>query len=134
MATTLSYTEAFRAFGAKLANPQWAYSALAADGALVMSCWAHKLKARNGGLHYADHLSRWRPNPAGKNLFTEHLTIGLSEQRDVRLVIATTTETAVVDRGEDASAIPKTFHIREDVVGKVTLFDGDNFELEFRRK
>lgn len=131
---TLSYTEAFRAFGATLANPQWAYSALAKDGALVFSCWAHKLKLHNGGLRYVDRLSRWRPNAAGKNLFTEHLLLGLNEQRDVRLVIATTAETDVVDRGIDASKLPKRFHIREDLVGKVTLFDGDNFELEFRRR
>lgn len=81
-----------------------------------------------------DRLSRWRPNVAGKNLFTEHLLLGLNEQREVRLVIATTAETDVVDRGIDASKLPKRFHIREDLVGKVTLFDGDNFELEFRRR
>jgi hypothetical protein len=39
-----------------------------------------------------------------------------------------------VDRGEDASTIPKTFHVRDDVIGKVVLFDGDNLALEFRRK
>lgn len=131
---TLSYTDAFRAYGATLANPQWAYSALAPDGAIVLGCWAHKLKLVDGALHYKDHLSRWQPNPAGKNLLVEHLELGAKEGRPVRLVIATTPETGVVDRGEDASTIPKTFHIRDDVTGKVVLFDGDNFVLEFRRK
>jgi hypothetical protein len=131
---TLSYTDAFRCYGAKLANPQWAYSGLADDGAIVLSCWSHKLNLVDGVLHYKDRLSRWRPNPAGKNLLVEHLRLGHEEARSVRLIIATTTQPAVVDRGEDASTIPKTFHIRDDVVGKVTLFDGDNYALEFRRK
>jgi hypothetical protein len=131
---TLSYTEAFHAYGARLANPMWAYSAIAEDGAVVMSCWAHKLKPRAGTLVYKDHLSRWKPNPSGKNLLIEHLTRAREQELPVRLVIATTDQPDVVDRGEDASTIKKTFHIREDVVGKVTLFDGDNFVLEFRKR
>ena len=131
---TLLYSDAFAAYGATLANPQWAYSAVASDGAVVLSCWSHKLKLTDGKLRYADRLSRWKPNPAGKNLLNEHLTLGQS--RPVRLIIATTQKEYedVVDRGEDASTIPKTFHIREDLTGTVTLFDGDNFELEFRRQ
>lgn len=54
----LTYTAAFRAFGAKLVNPMWAYSAIAEDGALVLSCWSHKLKLANGVLTYTDRLSR----------------------------------------------------------------------------
>jgi hypothetical protein len=131
---TLSYTEAFRVYGATLPNPQWAYSALADDGAIVLSCWAHKLKLSAGVLHYKDHLSRWRPNVPGKNLLVEHLELGLKGERPVRLIIATTPQPEVVDRGEDASAIPKTFHVRQDVVGKVSHFDGDNFALEFRKR
>ena len=131
---TLLYTEAFAAYGAKLANPQWAYSAIGGDGAIVLSCWAHKLKPAGGALRYIDKLSRWRLNLPGKNLLVEHLKLGMDDKLPVRLIIATTTLPEVVDRGEDASTIPKTFHIRKDVTGAVTLFDGDNFELEFRRK
>jgi hypothetical protein len=130
----LSFTEAFRAFGAKLVNPMWAYSAIAEDGAVVISCWSHKLKLKDGVLSYTDRLSRWEPNTPGKNLFIEHLTAGRDQSLPVRLVIATTDQPEVVERGEDASGIRKTFHIKEDVVGKVALFDGDNFVLEFRRK
>ncbi|MDI9333127.1 MAG: hypothetical protein QM533_01995 [Cytophagales bacterium] len=130
----LQYTQAFAAYGAKLANPQWSYSAIASDGALVVSCWAHKLKLIAGKLHYIDKLSRWKPNPPGKNLLVEHLTLALTENKPVRLIIVTTTEPDVVDRGEDASAIPKTFHIRQDVVGRVVNFDGDNFEFEFQHR
>jgi len=130
---TLLYTEAFAAYGGKLASPQWAYSAVASDGAIVVSCWAHKLKLIAGKLISVDRLSRWKLNPPGKNLLIEHLNLAIPEKRPVRLIIVTTTESDVVDRGEDSSAIPKTFHIRHDVVGKVAHFDGDNFEFEFRR-
>lgn len=131
---TLRFTEAFRVFGAKLANPMWAYSAIADDGALVISCWSHKLKLKDRVLAYTDHLSRWKANTPGKSLLIEHLTKAREEGLCVRLIIATTDQPEVVDRGEDASAIKKTFHVREDVVGKVTLFDGDNFLLEFKAR
>jgi hypothetical protein len=39
----------------------------------------------------------------------------------------------VVDSGADASKIKKTFHVRPDLVGRVSSFDGDNFIVEFRR-
>lgn len=130
----LTFTEAFRAFGAKLVNPMWAYSAIAQDGAVVISCWSHKLKLKDGVLRYTDHLSRWEPNTPGKNLLIEHLNAAQDQSLPVRLVIATTDQPEVVERGEDASSIRKTFHIKEDVVGKVALFDGDNLVLEFRRK
>lgn len=130
--TTLSFTDAFRAFGAKLANPQWAYSAIAADGAMVISCWSHRLKLTDGVLTYTDRLSRWKLNSPGKNLLTEHLSMASNQALAVRLVIATTDQPDVVDRGEEAASIKKTFHIKENVAGKVALFDGDNFVIEFR--
>jgi hypothetical protein len=66
---TLSFTDAFRAFGATLVNAQWAYSSIAKDGSLVISCWSHKLKL-----------------------------------------------------------------VKENVVGKITSFDNDNFVIEFRQR
>jgi len=131
---TLSFTDAFRAFGAVLANPQWAYSSIASDGALVISCWSHKLKLANRVLTYTDRLSRWKLNSPGKNLLTQHLREAFDRKLDVRLVIATTDRPDVVDRGDEASTIKKSFHIKENVVGHVTLFDNDNFIIEFRQK
>jgi hypothetical protein len=131
---TLNYTEAFRAFKAKLTNPMWAYSAIAEDGAVVLSCWSHKLKLNNGVLTYSDRLSRWEPNTPGKNLLAQHLRAALDKGLAVRLIVATTDQPDVVDRGEAADKIKKTFHIKPGVIGKVTLFDGDNFLIEFRKK
>jgi hypothetical protein len=131
---TISFTDAFRAFGATLANPQWAYSSIAKDGSLVISCWSHKLKLVNRVLIYTDRLSRWKLNSPGKNLLTQHLSAAYDNSLDVRLVIATTDQPDVVDRGEEASTIKKTFHIKENVVGKITSFDNDNFVIEFRQR
>jgi|SRR5688572_19433026 len=130
----LSYTEAFRAYGAKLVNPMWAYSAIAEDGAIVISCWSHKLDLHDGVLTYTDRLSRWEPNTPGKNLLIEHLTMGKNQGLPVRLVVATTDQPDVIDRGDQARDIRKTFHVKPELVGKVTLFDGDNFSVEFRKK
>jgi hypothetical protein len=47
-------------------------------------------------------------------------------------VVATTNQPDVVDRGEEASTIQKTFHVKKNVVGKIALFDGDKFVIEFR--
>lgn len=131
---TISFTEAFQSYGAKLVNPQWAYSAIAKDGSLVISCWSHKLKLRDRVLTYTDRLSRWKLNPPGKNLLIQHLTTARDQTLPVRLVIAPTDQPDVVDRGEEASTIQKTFHVKKNVVGKIAVFDGDNFTIEFREQ
>ena len=131
---TLGFVEAFAKFGAKLDNPMWAVSALAVDGALVVSCWAHYFKSGGAGIsHYSDRLSRWQGNGLGTRLLSEHLTLALDNQLPVRMVIATAVDPSAVDDGQDASKVKKTFHVRPDAVGKVLAFDGDNFVIEFQR-
>jgi len=127
--SSLNLTSAFARFNAKLANPQWAVSAISSDGELVVSCWKHYLKGVEGKLHYRDRLSRWSGNSAGNNLLREHLNVALAEDLPVRLVIARTEATEIVDSGKDASQAPKTFGVREDLVGRVVAFDGDGFEI-----
>jgi hypothetical protein len=73
-------------------------------------------------------------NPSGKNLLAQHLSKTHDEQLDVRLVIATTDQPEVVECGEDASVLNKTLHVRENAVGKVAVFDGDHFVIEFRQR
>ena len=129
----LKFTEAFAKYGAKLANPMWAFSAIAEGGSLVLSCWQHKFSMpEKGVLRYSDKLSRWKgENHLGKNLLTSHITQAYEQNLPVRLVIATTSEPARVDAGEDASALPKTFHLKENVVGHVVSFDGDSYVIDF---
>jgi hypothetical protein len=132
----LSFTAAFASFGAKLANPMWAFSAMADDGALVISCWQHKFTMPEKGLlRYSDRLSRWqRMNMPGKNLLITHLTQAYEQKLPVRLVIASTSDTATVDAGEDASRLSKTFHVRKEFTGQVVAFDGDAYQIDFRKR
>ena len=132
--STLGFVEAFAKFGAKPDNPMWAVSAIADDGALVLSCWAHYFKSGGPGVSlYGDRLSRWAGNVLGNSLLRSHLSKAFAERLPVRMVVATTQETSAVDHGHDASKVKKTFHVREDVVGRVISFDGDNYVIEFRR-
>jgi hypothetical protein len=132
--SALGFVEAFAKFGAKPDNQMWAISAIAADGALVVSCWAHYFKSGGPGVMvYRDCLSRWKGNELGNGLFRTHLSQAFSKNLPVRMVVATAQDTESIDHGRDASKVKKTFHVREDAVGKVIEFDGDNFVIEFRR-
>jgi len=130
----MGFTEAFTKYGAKLANPQWAVSAIADDGALVTSCWAHYMEKIGNVLRYEDTLSRWSGNAAGNNLLREHLTQALENKSPVRCLIARTTEQKTVDGGLDASQVKKEFFPRDDLIGEVISFDGDKFAIEFKKK
>ncbi len=131
----LGFVEAFAIFAAKLDNPMWAVSAIAADGSMVMSCWSHYFgPGEKDVLRYTDYLDRWNGNKLGNSLLKRHLSEAFENKLPVRLVVATTTETETVDQGHDASKVKKTFHVREEVVGDVTYFDGNNYVIDFRRK
>ncbi len=131
--SNLTLSEAFAEYGAKLKNPQWAVSAMTADS-VVMSCWAHYFKPGDGGLRYEDSLSRWSGNTAGNNLCRKHVLDAFNNKRPVRLVVATADDTEVVDSGNDASKVKKTFHTMPDMIGHITHFDGDKFVIDFQRK
>jgi hypothetical protein len=128
----LGFAEAFSKYDAKLANPQWAVSAVAPDGAIVMSCWQHKLKlTADGSLMYSDTTARW--SGPGKRLLGDHLSQAKAGNLPVRLVVAIADDPAAVDAGGDASKIGKTFDVRPDAIGRVVEYDGERFAIEFRR-
>lgn len=129
-----TFTECFAAYGAKLPNAQWAVSAIAADGALVLSCWSlYFSRPDRDTLRYSDCLSRWAGNEAGNNALRRHLECARESNLPVRLVIATPVDRAVVDSGRDASATKKTFHTKPEVTGHLVHFDGDAFVIDFKR-
>lgn len=70
---------------------------------------------------------------AGKNEFVENVDRAFREKRPIRLVIVTTPHPERVEAGEDASKIPKTFDPRENVVGEVVEWDGENYVIRFKR-
>ncbi len=132
-----TFTEAFAKYGASLTNPQWSFSAIAEDGALVLSCWQHKISMNpeTGVWRYSDCVSRFKQkkNVLGRTEFVKNLQLAYDEKLPVRLVIVSTTETAKVDAGEDVSGIPKDFDVRVDRVGQVVSFDGDSYIIDFQK-
>lgn len=126
-------TKCFARYKAKLANKMWAVSALAEDGALVVSCWDSYFSRPDGEtMRYTDRLSRWEGNALGNDLLRTHIVKAVDGELPVRLVIATTDHVAHIDTGSDASQVAKSFHAKTDVVGKVASFDGDEFVIDFR--
>ncbi len=133
MPTEIGFVEAFKKFSAKLDNPNWAVSAISEKGEFVLSCWSQYFKRGDISVfRYVDRLSRWTGNTAGNNLLRSHLVKAYSEALPVRLIIATAEKPEEIETVSDASKIKKKFNVREDVVGRVTLFDGDNFVIEYR--
>jgi putative restriction endonuclease len=125
-------TGEFSKYGAKPVNPRWACSAIAKDGSMVFSGWNHDLKPfRDGRLRYTGHLSGWGGNKHGNNLLRRHLQQAIDENLPVRLVVATAENPEAIRNCTDASVFRKTFAAREEVKGKVVMFNGDKFIIEF---
>lgn len=122
----IGIVEAFRRYGAVLANPNWAVSA-EIPGGIVMSLWESEF--RKPGMLYVDNLDRWRG--PGNTLFRRHLQLAWDQQLPISLVIAKASDPEAVRRGEDASKIPKTFTSRPDLVGKVESLDAPHFSIRF---
>lgn len=120
----LTYAKAFAQYGAKLRNVQWAVSAIA-DGHLVLSCWQFYFRR----MTYVDRLSRF--GGPGSNLLRTHLEQAVADDPPVRAVIAYTEDRALIDAGQDASKVKKSFAVKPNWIGKVTAFDGDEFRIEF---
>jgi hypothetical protein len=135
---SLTYTEAFAKFGAKLNNQQWSVSAFGADGCFVVSLWQDWIKPgeMKGTLIYRDTLSQWKGNDVGRNEFRNHLGAVQISKVPIKLVIArprSASDAALVGQVTDESKIKKTFAVREDLVGSLEEFDGDALCIVFRR-
>lgn len=123
----LSLVDAFGKFGAKPASRTRGLSAIAADGAMVLSCWAqHFGHPSRGVLRYEDRLSREQAADSKDNvLLGQHLTLALEGELPVRMVVMSAT-------GDKRGS--RSFHIRADLIGKVVSFDGDHFIVDFTRR
>jgi hypothetical protein len=86
--TILNLIDAYAKFGAKPANRLRALSAIAEDGAIVLSCATPQfVRPARGILRYEDRLSREADDANGKALLGEHLTRARDENLDVRMVV-----------------------------------------------
>jgi hypothetical protein len=123
----LTLLDAFARYGAKPANRLGGLSALAPDGAMVLNCQpAHFRHPTRGVLRYEAKLSTVEAERKDLGALGEHLTQARDSQLPVRMVVK--------------SAVPATnagkrsgYHVRPDLLGRVTEFDGDHFIVDFTR-
>ena len=128
----LGIKDAFARYGASLHNVQWSVSAWARDGSLVVSLWQHhRRNGVPGTLEFADKASRW--TGPGNNEFRRNVQKAFESGANVRLVIARTKEIDRVQAGEDASKVKKIFFLREELIGRVVEWDGDNYGFRFSK-
>ncbi len=122
----LSLVEAFGRFGSKPSNRLHSLSAIAADGAMVLSCSpAYFGHPAQGILRYEDRLSREAPITRCAELLSQHLTLARDAALPVRMVV-----TSVATEKRRAVSC----HVRSDLIGKVVKFDGDHFIVDFTRR
>jgi hypothetical protein len=123
----LTLIDAFGRFGATPSNRLRGLSAMAADGAMVLSCsqqyFAHPSR---GVLRYEDRLSREPEDSKDIALLGQHLTLARDGALPVRMVVAFSAD---VKKGT-----ARSYHVRPDLVGKVVKFDGDHFMIDFTRR
>jgi len=124
----LSLIDAFGRFGAKPSSRLGSLSAMASDGAMVLSCLpAHFGHPASGVLRYEARLSAVQAESKDIGNLSEHLTHARDGQLPVRMVVKSTTP-------ERNGAKTRTYHVRPDLIGKVVEFDGDHFIVDFIRQ
>jgi hypothetical protein len=124
----LTLVEAFAKFGGKPTSRLHSFSAMAADGAMILSCAAGRYAHPTPGvLRYEHRLSSESEHPAEAQALGEHLSLARDGNLPIRMI--------VVNRSpadEDGKST-RTVHVRPDLVGKVIKFDGDHFIVDFVR-
>jgi hypothetical protein len=120
----LSLDTAFARRGAQGSSRQRSLSGAAADGSLVLVCQSVGFSRPNLGiLRYQGMLSNLKAGPARITLLREQLKNAQTESTDIRPIILT----PVVGRSSFS------VHVRADLFGKVTEFDGDTYTVDFSR-
>jgi hypothetical protein len=120
---TVSLEQAFSRLGVQIAGRR-PLCGTAGDGSLVLVCQSSGFSRPNPGvLRYSSVLSQ---TDAGRS-HVEELRVGLTAasagQSPVRLIIQT----------PGAGRIPARVHLRTDLVGSVSGFDGDAYSVDFVR-
>ncbi|MGA7539793.1 MAG: hypothetical protein WBW93_13620 [Steroidobacteraceae bacterium] len=123
----LTLIDAFGRFGATPASRLGSLSAIAADGAMVLNCLpAHFGHPAPGVLRYETKLSTAQAKSKVVTTLGEHLTRARDGDLPVRMVVT-------FPEHEKTRLRAGGYHVRPDLIGKVTEFDGDRFVIDFRR-
>jgi len=138
-------TKSYAKYGAKPKNVQWSCSAIADDGAIVISCWNTKGKQFGScnlekltdggkiiGYRYTDDLSLWKGNTAGSNEVREYINLAVAEDRPVRFVLVTCLDDlGKWAQAENMAGMQKKFHVKPQLEGRVVEFESDRYVVEF---
>ncbi|WDM67031.1 MULTISPECIES: hypothetical protein [Xanthomonas] len=128
----IGISEAFRRYGAVLKNVNWSVSSWAAENILVVSLWDHHAtRPGSGVLAFEDRFDRW--SGPGNREFRANVTRAYDTDAAVHLILARALQPERIQHGEDGSKVPKTFAVRDDLIGRVANIDGENYVIEFRQ-
>ncbi len=120
----LNLAEAFARYGAQLQSKLRGLSAVAADGAIVLACDSTQLSRPSMGV--LRHEGDLQANPPAKGpaaLLAPHLAQARDGELPLRIVVVT----AATERAKRA------IHVRTDLVGELTSFDGTHYVVDFSR-
>ena len=131
----MKMTEAFAEYGATLKNKQWACSAIADDGSVVVSLWQQFFRrSPTGGMRYEDSFWRWDVNKLGQNLMREQLRQALDNSLPIRVVIAipeTDEGKKEIEDGKPTNKLKKSFETKKSWTGRVVVLEDGRFVIDF---
>jgi len=115
---------AFSRFGASVTAGQRPLCATAQDGSLVLVCLSSGFSRPGPSvLRYSGKLSLTLARASQIEALRLSLDAALAGPTAVRLIIRT----------PRMNGAPAAVHMREDLVGSVTAFDGDDYKVDFVR-
>jgi hypothetical protein len=123
----LNLVDAFARYGGKPANRLHSLSAMAADGAMILGCASTRFgHPAPGVLRYEDRLSRDPSHSASSASLGAHLSLAREGNLPVRLIV-------IASKPNEDGPGERDIHVRTDLVGSVTEFDGDHYIVDFVR-
>lgn len=133
----MGIVDEFKKFNAELKNPNWSVSSISSNNELIVSLWGHKPLLFKHPTErqqiYRDRIDRWSGN--GCNEFKKNLDFAFKEKLKIRPIISMLNDSSdfqhILD-GKDGSKYSKKFKAKKDWIGELTVWDGINFEIEFR--
>lgn len=129
----------FEKFDARLRNRFWSVSSINTNNELVVSLWGHEpfytLCDQHKKVVYKDNIDRWSGH--GNKELRRNLDKTFKENLHVRHVVSKLKKESnleLINQGAAASKFPKTCSAETNWIGKLTKWDGVNFEFEFTKE
>ncbi len=120
----LNLAEAYARYGAQLENKLRGLSAVATDGSVILTCESSRLgRPSLGVLRFEGQIKGETPAAKTTTLLAEHLALARDGERQLRMVIVT----------PSTGRTKRSIHVRQDLIGSITSFDGDHYVVDFTR-